>query len=238
MVKLPVAILAGGLGTRLLPVTESVPKVLVPVAGKPFLAHQLALLRDQGVRRVVLCVGHLGNLVAKEFGDGGALGIHIEYSFDGPKQIGTGGAIRQALSKLGEKFFVLNGDSYLPAPILPIEEFFEKSPKQGVMAVFRNYNLWDASNVVFQHGEIRAFDKSGRTPNLVYIDYGLSIFRSSAFANWPEGSCFDMTVVNNRLIQQNQLAGFEMTERFYEIGSFSGLSELNALLQKSKAIKD
>ena len=109
-----VAILAGGLATRLRPITEKIPKVLVPVAGRPFLAHQIEYLRSQGVERVVLCVGHLGDMVRDEFGDGDQWGIEIQYSFDGPVLLGTGGAVKQALPLLGEDFFVLYGDSYLP----------------------------------------------------------------------------------------------------------------------------
>src|SRR5215216_612376 len=93
----PVAILAGGLATRLRPITEKIPKSLVPVAGRPFLAHQLDLLRSRGIRRAVLCVGHLGEMIQRDFGDGSAHGVALGYSFDGPKLLGTGGAIQQAL---------------------------------------------------------------------------------------------------------------------------------------------
>ena len=125
-IDLPVAILAGGLATRLRPITERVPKVLIPVAGKPFLAHQLALLREQGVTRAVLCLGHLGEMVQRDFGDGSAHGVKLEYSFDGPVLLGTGGALKRALPLLGEKFFVLYGDSYLPIDFKTVADFFEE----------------------------------------------------------------------------------------------------------------
>ena len=118
---LPVAILAGGLATRLRPITERIPKVLVPVAGRPFLAHQLELLRGQGIRRAVLCVGHLGEMVQREFGDGAAHGVQLDYSFDGPAPLGTGGAVKRALPLLHDRFFVLYGDSYLPIDFRPVE---------------------------------------------------------------------------------------------------------------------
>src|ERR1700677_1804240 len=111
---LTVAILAGGLATRLRPITEKIPKALAPVAGEPFFAHQLRLLHSRGLRRAVLCVGYLGEMIEEEFGDGGAFGVELRYSFDGPRLLGTGGALLRALPVLGDPFFVLYGDSYLP----------------------------------------------------------------------------------------------------------------------------
>ncbi|MBI3880595.1 MAG: nucleotidyltransferase family protein [Verrucomicrobia bacterium] len=232
LADIPVAILAGGLATRLKPLTEKIPKVLLPVAGKPFLTHQLALLRAQGVRRAVLCLGHLGEMVVQEFGDGAAHGVKLEYSFDGPVLLGTGGALKQALPKLGESFFVLYGDSYLPVEFAPIAEFFARSGKLGLMTVFENHGLYDTSNVVFRAGEIAVYDKRARLPEMHHIDYGLSLFRAAAFADWPADKPFDLAEVMQRLVAQRQLAGFEVKHRFYEIGSHTGLAELEKLLRK------
>jgi len=232
---LPVAILAGGLATRLRPITERVPKVLVPVAGRPFLAHQLALLRRQGIQRAVLCLGHLGEMVQRDFGDGAAHGVRLEYAFDGPVLLGTGGALKRALPLLGEKFFVLYGDSYLPIDLAPIAERFEQSGKAGLMTVYRNEGRYDASNVVFAGGEIRVYDKEQRLPEMHHIDYGFSLFRARAFAEWPADQAFDLAAVMHRLVAQQQLAGYEVTERFYEIGSHAGLAELEALLSREQS---
>ena len=226
----PVAILAGGLATRLRPITEKIPKVLVPVAGQPFLTHQLALLRREGITRAVLCLGHLGEMVERDFGDGRAHGVHLDYSFDGPVLLGTGGALKRALPKLGEKFFVLYGDSYLPTPFAPIAEFFERSGKLGLMTVYRNEGKYDTSNVVFGDGEIKVYDKKNKVPEMRHIDYGLSLYKSSAFDDWPANEPFDLADVMQRLVARKQLAGFEVTQRFYEIGSHAGLAELEALL--------
>lgn len=231
--EIPVALLAGGLATRLRPITEKVPKVLVPVAGKPFLTHQLELLRKQGIRRVVLCLGHLGEMVLQEFGDGAAHGMELSYSFDGPKLLGTGGALRQALPKLGERFFVLYGDSYLTCPFAPIAEFFESSGRLGLMTVFRNEGLYDTSNVVFRDGDIAVYDKKARLPEMRHIDYGLSLFKASVFEAYPADQPFDLADVMTKLVREKQLAGFEVPERFYEIGSPAGLAELNQLLARS-----
>lgn len=231
---IPVAILAGGLATRLKPLTEKIPKVLLPVAGRPFLAHQLEMLRAQGIRRVVLCLGHLGDMVVREFGDGAAHGVQLEYSFDGPKLLGTGGALKQALPKLDARFFVLYGDSYLPLAYAPIAEFFERSGKLGLMTVFENRGLYDTSNVVFRDGEIAVYDKKVRLPEMHHIDYGLSLFRHEAFDEWPADQPFDLAEVMARLVARRQLAGFEVKERFYEIGSHAGLAELEALLSRPR----
>ena len=230
---LAVAILAGGLATRLRPITERVPKVLIPVAGKPFLAHQLALLRRQGIARAVLCLGHLGEMVQRDFGDGAAHGVKLEYSFDGPVLLGTGGALKRALPLLGEKFFVLYGDSYLPIDFRPVADFFEQSGKPGLMTVFKNEGRYDTSNVVFGDGEIKVYDKKNKVPEMRHIDYGLSVFKTSAFDEWPADKPFDLADVMQRLVARKQLAGFEVKERFYEIGSHEGLAELEALLRAS-----
>jgi len=225
-----VALLAGGLATRLRPITEKIPKVLVPVAGKPFLEHQLALLRQQGLTHVVLCLGHLGEMVAEQFGDGHAHGMQIEYSFDGTKLLGTGGALKQAMPKLGENFFVLYGDSYLTEPFGPVAEFFLGSGKFGCMTVYRNEGKYDTSNVVFGNGEIKLYDKKRRLSEMRHIDYGLSLFNRRAFDEWPTDQPFDLAAVMTRLVEQGQMAGWEVKERFYEIGSHEGLEELNRIL--------
>lgn len=235
LASIPVAVLAGGLATRLRPITENIPKVLVPVAGKPFLAHQLELLRRQGITRVVLCVGYLGEMVQREFGDGAGHGVHVEYSFDGPALLGTGGALKRALPKLGDTFFVLYGDSYLPTPFAPIADCFERSGKLGLMTVFRNEGKFDTSNVVFENGEILVYDKVQRRPDMQFIDYGLSLFRAAAFEKYPADRAFDLAGVMRDLVAAKQLAGYEVPERFYEIGSHAGLEELDRLLSNHQA---
>ncbi len=232
---IPVAILAGGLATRLKPITEKIPKVLVPVAGKPFLAHQLALLRSQGIRRAVLCLGHLGEMVERDFGDGSAHGVHLDYSHDGPVLLGTGGALKRALPLLGEAFFVLYGDSYLPEPFNPIAEAFERSGKLGLMTVYRNEGKYDTSNVIFCDGNVVVYDKKQRLPEMRHIDYGLSVFRAKVFDRYPPDRAFDLAEVMRELVTEKQLAGFEVKERFYEIGSHAGLEELDALLRAREA---
>jgi len=228
--SLPVAILAGGLATRLRPITEKIPKSLVPVSGEPFLAHQLRLLRARGIERAVLCVGHLGEMIEREFGDGRDWGIELRYSFDGPTLLGTGGALRQALPLLGDAFFVLYGDSYLPIDYAPIAAAWQRSGLLGMMTIFRNEGAWDTSNVWFENGQIWRYDKRDRVPQMQYIDYGLSVFSASAFGEWAETPVFDLADVQRQLVARGLMGGSEVTQRFYEIGSHAGLTELETLL--------
>jgi NDP-sugar pyrophosphorylase family protein len=234
---LPTAILAGGLATRLRPLTSTVPKSLIDINGEPFVAHQLRLLRDHKVRRAVLCVGYLGELIRDRIGDGSAYGIDVEYVFDGPTPLGTGGAIKKALPRLGEAFFVLYGDSYLPCDYRAVQGAFLASGKLGLMTVFRNEGSWDTSNVDFQDGRIIAYDKTNRTARMRWIDYGLGVFRSLAFARVPEGEPYDLVAVYQDLLRQGDLAGFEIKERFYEIGSFAGLKATASFLERRAAQK-
>jgi NDP-sugar pyrophosphorylase family protein len=229
-----VAILAGGLATRLRPITEKIPKSLVPVAGRPILAHQLEMLHAQGIRKAVLCIGFLGEMIQREFG-GEACGIQLEYSFDGEKLLGTGGAIKRALPRLGGEFFILYGDSYLPIQYAPVAEFFHRSGKPGLMTVFRNEGLYDTSNVVFADGEIKVYDKKVRLPEMKHIDYGLSMFKAGVFDSYSADEKFDLAEVMGKLVQKKQLAGYEVPERFYEMGSPAGLAELETLLQSRQS---
>ncbi len=229
------AILAGGLATRLKPITEKVPKLMVEVAGEPFFSHQIRLLRAAGLRRLVLCVGYLGERIVDFYGSGVKWGVDIEYSFDGPRLLGTGGALIQALPRLGEAFYVLYGDSYLPIDYAAVGGHFLASGKQGLMTVFENRERYDASNVWFEDGEIRKYDKKAKVPQMRHIDYGLGVFKASAFDGFPRREVVDLAEVQGALQSRGELAGYEIFQRFYEIGSHAGLAELDQLLQKSAA---
>ncbi len=226
----PVAILAGGLSTRLYPVTKTTPKALLDVAGKPFIYHQLKLLASKGISRVVLCVGNMGEMIESYVGDGSKFGLSVEYSYDGKVLLGTGGALIKALPKLGEIFFVIYGDSYLFADYEEVHRKFLSSGKKALMTVFKNEGKWDSSNVVFDNGSVVKYDKNNRTPDMEYIDYGLAIISKEVFAGMPETEAVDLADIYRGLVSGGQMAGLEVFERFYEIGSFSGLEELNKLL--------
>jgi NDP-sugar pyrophosphorylase family protein len=227
----PVAILVGGLATRLRSATDEVPKALLSVAGEPFVVHQLRLLRSEGFRDIVLCVGHLGEMIETKIGDGNKLGLRITYSFDGPTLLGTGGALKRALSLLGDRFLMIYGDSYMPVCYAAIVQAFVLSGKPGLMTVLENGGRWDASNVWFESGQIRRYDKTLRTPEMRHIDYGIAVLSATIFTPFPDNAAFDLADVYSRLVSEKQMAAYEVKERFYEIGSPGGLAELDSLLR-------
>ena len=225
-----IAVLAGGIATRMRPLTETVPKALLEVAGEPFIAHQLRLFRREGITRVILCVGYLGQQIAEFVGDGSHFGLAVTYSFDGEPLLGTGGALRKALPHLGERFYVIYGDSYLDVPYAPAAMHYLQSGKDGLMTVFRNEGRWDTSNVAFENGTILAYSKTSKRSGMLYIDYGLGILKASTLLAYGEHDAFDLAIVYGALIARGQLAGYEALHRFYEIGSPAGLAETSAYI--------
>ena len=231
MANWPVAVLAGGLATRLRPVTEKTPKALLNVAGEPFLVHQIRLLHSHGLRKMVLCVGYLGQMIKAKLSDGSNLGVQIAYSFDGAALLGTGGALKRALPMLGERFLVIYGDSYMPVDYPAIVDAFVLSGKPALMTVLENEGRWDSSNLCFEAGEIRRYDKKQSTSEMRHIDYGVAVLNAAVFATYPDDTPFDLADVYSHLVSKKQIAAYEVKERFYEIGSRDGLAELDSLLR-------
>jgi len=235
-VSLPVAILAGGRATRLGTAAAGLPKILIDVAGRPFAERQIERLRREGITRIVYCVGHLGDRIQAALGDGGRWGMQFQYSDDGPRLKGTGGAIRQALPILGDAFFVMYGDSYLDCRFGEVEAAFRASGKPAMMTVFRNENQWDASNVAYDGRRILLYDKACRTPDMHFIDYGLGVLTPGIFDPYPVGEPLDLARVYSDLVRDDRLAGYEVTRRFYEIGSVEGLEETRAFFAAARHV--
>jgi MurNAc alpha-1-phosphate uridylyltransferase len=232
----PVAILAGGLATRLRPITETIPKALVDVAGKPFIVRQLSYLRAQGISHVVLCIGYLGDMIREIVGSGETFDLKISYSEDGSNLLGTGGALTKALPLLGSQFFVLYGDSFLPVSFSAVQEAYEKSGRPALMTVLKNQNQWDKSNVLFMDGQLLEYNKRDPRAEMGYIDYGLGVISSSVLNPRAVGQPFDLADVYRNLSLQGQLAGLEINERFYEIGSHTGLKEAEEYFLKKERV--
>jgi NDP-sugar pyrophosphorylase family protein len=230
----PIAVLAGGLATRMRPLTEQLPKALLEVAGEPFVAHQLRLFARQGIRDVKLLVGYRWEQIVLFVGDGSRFGVKVDYIVDGPTLLGTGGAVRRALDGLGPEFLVTYCDSWLDSPYAPVVEAFHASGRPAIMCVFRNENCWDASNVQFENGLIRCYSKNFRLPEMHYIDWGLGMLKATAVATRPMNEPWDLAELYEELATSGRLAGYEMTRRFYEIGSFEGLAETSRLLCTSQ----
>lgn len=228
----PVALLAGGRATRLGPLAAERPKALMEIAGRPFVEHQLLGLREAGIRRVVMCVGHLSASIEGAIGDGRSLGLDVRYSHDGERLLGTGGALKQALPLLGGRFFVVYGDSLTTVDYRALLDTLGDGPALGVMTVFANGGRWDASNAVFTDGRLVEYDKRRPHAGMGHIDYGVAVLRADALARIPAGMPYDLSDLYRELVAEGRLLGFEATERFYEIGSPAGLAETRRHLEK------
>jgi NDP-sugar pyrophosphorylase family protein len=231
-------ILAGGMGTRLRPQTEEMPKALLPVAGRPFADWQLRHLAAQGVERVLYSVGYRGEMIRDHVGDGGRWGLRITYVDEGEHLRGTAGALRLAhdLGELEPAFFVLYGDSYLPADMGEVEGAWEAAELPALMTVFRNDDRWDASNAILRDGRVVLYDKArpaDRVSEMHWIDYGLSILRRELVAQRVKpGEVADLAPLLRGLSLDGELAGLEVGERFYEAGSAEGLRDFEAYLAR------
>jgi NDP-sugar pyrophosphorylase family protein len=225
-------ILAGGLATRMQPRTLTLPKAMLEVAGRPFVAWQLEALARDGYERVLVCVGHLGEQLRDHVGDGSAFGLAVEYSEDGPKLLGTAGALRRALPLLESTFLVTYGDSYLPfdysAPLRDLEAHPEAL---GSMSVFENRGRWDASNTRVEGQLVVSYEKGATSPDVTFIDYGAIALRREVIAALPEGEPLGLDGVQADLARSGRLRALVAHERFFEIGSEAGLAELSKKLE-------
>jgi len=226
-----IIILCGGLATRLRPITEKIPKSIVDVDGRPFLEYQLERLAERGLHNVVLSIGYLGEMVEEVIGDGGRFGLSVHYAYDGPKLLGTAGAIRKAQGMLSSPFFIQYGDSFLDVDYSEVARAYADSRKKALMTVFRNEGQWDRSNVLYRDNTLVAYRKRQPTADMNYIDYGLSMVDGSVFNQLPENEFSDLSDLFEQLSIDGQLAGFEVFNRFYEIGTVDGLNETREYLK-------
>jgi MurNAc alpha-1-phosphate uridylyltransferase len=225
-----VAILAGGLATRLGPLTQNVPKSLLMVKNKPFLQYQLERLREHGIADVVLCTGHLGHQIQDHFGDGSRFGVNLVYSHE-EKPLGTAGALRLAKDKLQDPFFTIYGDSYLSLDFADILKYFDSRDRLALMTVYRNADLYDRSNTVVRGQLVEKYSKREKTQGMVYIDYGANLFRKRVLDLVSEGQFCSLEDLFGQLVERKELLAYEIKERFYEIGSPQGLAEFREYVE-------
>jgi NDP-sugar pyrophosphorylase family protein len=226
------AILAGGRATRLGALARQTPKSLVDVGGRPFVARQFDLLRGHGLTDIVLCTGHFGDQIERVVGDGAAFGVSVRYSSDGPGPLGTGGAVRRALPLLGDAFLVMYGDSYLECDYQAVVRSFRASGQPALLTIIRNDDRWDRSNVQYAEGRIVRYSKTNRTDDMHHIDYGLAALSARVFASYDPAGPLDLARVYEDLAARNELAAYEVSERFYEIGTPEGLDETRRHLEQ------
>lgn len=228
-------VLAGGLATRMRPRTLTTPKSMLEVCGRPFVDWQLEALARDGYTHVVLCIAHLGESIRDHVGSSKA-GMTITYSEEGPTLLGTGGALRAALSQLAETFLVTYGDSYLPFDYAgPLRDLDAHDDCDGVMSVFKNEGKWDPSNVITDGTWVLRYEKGTGDPAFDHIDYGATALRKSILAACPENTTFGFDKVQHELAKKRRLRAHVARERFFEIGSPEGLETLERELAKVRS---
>jgi len=225
-------ILAGGLGTRLGPLTKGRPKAMVSINGRPFLEYQLRLLRERGIRDIVLCLGYRWEQIVDYFGHGRRLGLKISYSVERDGLLGTAGAVKQAEPLLDDIFFLTYGDAYLLLDYKAVMDYFRRQDKLGLMVVYRNENRYARSNVVVEGGMVKVYDKERWWPGMDWINFGVSLLRREALALVPAGVPYSQEEWYQQLIERGELLAYETGQRFYEIGSPQGLEEFRRLVEE------
>ena len=231
-----VVILVGGLATRLQSITEKIPKSMIRINEKPFLEYQIELLKKSGLVDILLCAGYLGSQIKDYFGDGKKFGVSLSYSEEKQELVGTGGALKKAENLLADEFFVMYGDSYLLLDYQEIAGYFHNFHKRGLMVVYKNYSRFDKSNVIIKDGIVKIYDKEDSSPEMVYIDEGISILKKEILGDFPSEKAFALDEVFQRLIRAKELLAFQTKQRFYEIGSGQGLHDFKKLILKKGAI--
>lgn len=224
------AILAGGLGTRLRPLTDEVPKAMVPVNGRPFLEYEIELLKDRGVDEIVLCVGYLGEKIRRHFGDGEEFGVRVQYSSEGDSLLGPIGALKLAEKLLSRVFFVTYGDAYLRMDYRKMMDMLLQSDEVAVMAVYRNQGKFGRSDVVIRDGMVVAYDKKTSAPGMHWTNFGVTAIKKEAIESVEPGRIYDEMKFYGELVERRQLLAFEVGERFYEIGTRASLKEFSEFI--------
>ena len=230
--QMQVAILAGGLATRLGSLTQDQPKSLVRVLGIPFLQYQLEFLRKGGIENVVLCIGHLGEKIESYFGTGRRFGVNIKYSYE-DRLLGTAGALKNAEPFLGDIFFTLYGDSYVFLDFGAAMAYFSSQNRFALMTIYQNHDLYDKSNTAVEAGLVKKYSKKEKTEDMVYIDYGVGLFRKKALEMIPQNEPYSLENVFLSLIEREQLSALEVKERFFEIGSPQGLKAFEMYVRET-----
>jgi len=228
-----VAILAGGLATRLGELTRNQPKSTLKIRGKTFLEYQLELLRGVGIKDIILCLGHMGEQIERHFGNGRNYGVNIDYSYE-EKPLGTAGALKKAENMLDDPFFTMYGDSYLSLDFSAAMRYFKSRNKLALMTVYKNYDRYDKSNTAIEGDLVKKFSKQEKTEDMVYIDYGANIFSKEALNLIPESQFYPMDELFPRLIEMEELLAYEVKERFYEVGSPQGLKDFEQYIKGAK----
>ena len=211
--------------------TETIPKPMIPVHGRPFLEHEILLLKSHGIREFVLCVGYLGEQIEKYFGTGKKMEVGIQYSYDGSNLLGPAGALKRAEPMLNESFFVTYGDAYLRLDYQRVMEYFLQSAKLGLMVVYKNKNKYGKSDLAVKDGYVTRYDKNGQgKEEMIWINFGVSVLRRDALELIPTATACGEEEFYGKLIKKRELLAYSTTERFYEIGNPNSLLEFEEFI--------
>jgi len=230
-------ILAGGRGSRLRPITDSLPKPMIPFYGKPFLEYLVELLRAQGFERILLLLGYLPELVRSHFGDGRRWEMKIDYSVSDIEDE-TGRRLTKAGSKIDPMFLLMYCDNYWPMPFEKMwKAFLEKDPV-GMLTVYRNWDKYTRDNVrLAEDGKVLTYDKERTASGLSGVDIGFAIFRRQVLDLLPEENVSFERVVYPKLVEKGQLAAFRTGHRYYSVSAPERLSLTEQFLKdRSSAV--
>jgi NDP-sugar pyrophosphorylase family protein len=228
-----VVVIAGGLATRLGDITANRPKVLLPVGGRPFLDLLLDRLAVEDVTTVHLCLGHHAGQVLDHLARRPA-NLPVTTSVE-PAPLGTAGCLRHALPWLRERFLVAFGDTFTPVRLAPVMAALTASGRPAVMAVLRNRDVLETSNVRIRDGLVVEYDKSAPPGTYEYVDYGVAALERGLVAGLEHGCPADLGELFAPLIAAGRLAAYEVSTRFWEIGSLGGYAELDARVRGAGA---
>lgn len=227
-----IVILAGGKATRLGDLAKNIPKAMVKINNKPFLEYQIELLKNKGLKDIVLCIGHLGAVIKNYFEDGKKFGVRIQYSEERDKLLDTAGALKKAAPLLNDEFFVMYGDAYLPIDYTKVEKYFKRSAFPALMVVYKNFNKYGKSNVIVKDNLVVDYNKDAQKNGMVYIDYGVLSSKKEVLNYIPKNKVFPMGILFKKLIDKKALGALETKVPFYEIGSVEGLRRFERMIKR------
>lgn len=227
--------MAGGLATRLRPLTNDIPKSLILIQGKPFLQYQIELLTRYDIKDIVLCVAYMGKKIEDYFGDGNKFGVKITYSYEKNKLLGTGGALKLVEPYLNENFFLLWGDSYVRLNYKEMHDFHLKNTNDFdvTIAIFYNIRNYDKSNIIYERGRIKKYEKNSKD-EMKYIDAGIMVFNKKILKRIPSGKVFQIEDLFHKLAKEEKLKPFLIKKRYYEIGSLKGLNQFKKFVKRNQ----
>ena len=226
MKKFEAIILSGGKGTRVRKYTKKIPKCLIKINDKPFIYYQLKYLKKNNIKNVIVSVNYLGEQI-KSYLKKNIDFINTKIVNDGKSPLGTAGAIIKSLQYLKKNFFIIYGDSYLNFNLKKLV----KKKNLATMAIFRNNNKYDKSNIELQKLKKILYFRKISKKKLFYIDYGVSYVNKRIFKGIKKNTKIDLAILFEKISQNNMLKGFEVKKRFYEIGSYNGIRDIKKYLK-------